>query len=142
MATNKNVFSKLIEGIQKNVSEAVKLSAKLLETKMKSNADEVDHSLRELAKLGHPYAVAHPKQIHDPNYTVHSQSGDLLRAIKTEITGEFSAKIGVDEHLAPHVADVVFGSNVMVSRDFIVGSLNESKVDIIVTIKNSIFKEI
>ena len=37
-----------------------------------------DHSLRELALMGHPYGFTHPKLIHEPDVIVHIQSGDYL----------------------------------------------------------------
>lgn len=45
---------------------------------------EGDHSLRELALMGHPYGFKHPAEIHDPDVIVHVQSGayrDALKAI-------------------------------------------------------------
>lgn len=41
-----------------------------------------DHSLRELAMMGHPYGFTHPQQIHDPDVVVHIQSGDYAKALR------------------------------------------------------------
>jgi len=43
-----------------------------------------DHSLKELADLGHPYAAAHPNPPHsDP--IVHVQTGEYLAGIRVEL---------------------------------------------------------
>lgn len=57
----------------------------------RSVVSEGDHSLRDLAELGHPYGFKHPQQIHDPDVEVHVQSGayrEALRAISPIGTGE------------------------------------------------------
>lgn len=44
-----------------------------------------DHSLKDLAAMGHPYSAAHGFQIHDPDETVHEQqSGQYLSALTVE----------------------------------------------------------
>lgn len=43
---------------------------------------ESDHSLRDLALLGHPYSAAHPQEIHDPDILVHVQRGDYRAALR------------------------------------------------------------
>lgn len=41
-----------------------------------------DHSLADLAKMGHPYGFKHPAIIHDPDEMVHRQTGEYLDALK------------------------------------------------------------
>lgn len=41
-----------------------------------------DHTLRQLAEMGHPYGHKHPAQIHDPDVLVHVQSGEYLAHLK------------------------------------------------------------
>ncbi len=41
-----------------------------------------DHSLRQLALMGHPYGYEHPQQIHDPDVVVHIQSGEYQKALR------------------------------------------------------------
>ena len=41
-----------------------------------------DHSLKDLADMGHPYATRDPHNPHDPPEQVHTHSGDLLRGLK------------------------------------------------------------
>lgn len=42
---------------------------------------EDDHSLQDLARMGHPYAVRRPANPHDPPETVHQQTGALLAGL-------------------------------------------------------------
>lgn len=44
--------------------------------------DASDHSLKELAAMGHPYGFRHPQVIHDPDEIVHRQTGEYLDALK------------------------------------------------------------
>lgn len=55
-------------GVTQALDEAFEKSYELI------TAD--DHSLKDLADLDHPYSVRAPQQIHLPDETVHSQSGD------------------------------------------------------------------
>lgn len=41
-----------------------------------------DHTLKELALMGHPYSAAHGFPIHDPDVVVHMQSGRYESALK------------------------------------------------------------
>jgi hypothetical protein len=43
---------------------------------------ETDHTLRELALMGHPYGFTHPQQIHDPDEIIHRQSGAYLGGLR------------------------------------------------------------
>ena len=43
-----------------------------------------DHSLKDLAAMGHPYSKREPQVIHTPDETVHEQSGDYERALRVE----------------------------------------------------------
>lgn len=53
-----------------------------------------DHSLRELALMGHPYGYTHAQIIHDPDVTVHIQSGDYVSHLRRDTPrGSFGAII-------------------------------------------------
>jgi hypothetical protein len=43
-----------------------------------------DHTLKDLAKMGHPYGFKHPQEIHDPDVIVHIQSGRYEKALKVQ----------------------------------------------------------
>jgi len=40
-----------------------------------------DHSLKDLAALGHPYARRDPQPIHDPMEQIHARAGDIVRGL-------------------------------------------------------------
>jgi hypothetical protein len=40
-----------------------------------------DHTLQDLARMGHPYSKAHPDNPHDPPEVVHVQSGALISGL-------------------------------------------------------------
>lgn len=44
--------------------------------------NEADHSLHDLAVLGHPYSKEHPQQIHDPDEIVHAQTGEYIESLR------------------------------------------------------------
>ncbi len=86
----------------------------------------MDHDLKQLRKMGHPYALKSTKEIHDPPHQVHIQSGDLQNAIKMEVLDDGRRiRVGVDDSEAPHAAAVILGTSRMVSRDFVRGSYEE-----------------
>lgn len=72
LAVQKAAMLGVINGLQVAHAEADKIIS----------AD--DHSLKELAQLGHPYSKADPQVIHTPDETVHIQSGDYERALRVE----------------------------------------------------------
>lgn len=85
-----------------------------------------DHTLQDLRKLGYPYSVRDPRGIHDPEWQVHEQSGEMVDAVRIEETRK-GFRIGVDDALAPHAIFVVFGTSKMISRDFITGSIRQTE---------------
>ena len=101
-----------------------------------------DHSLRDLASLGHPYAKRHgPKgsPIHDPYWQVHKQSGQLLSSKESGVEpasisfGRLTsaAFVKLDDNKAPHAWSVIYGTTRMIPRPFLMLSI-ESKKDIFV----------
>lgn len=83
-----------------------------------------EHTLEELARLGHPYAVRHPQAIHRPPWLVHTQSGELASAFKIQDEEYFYSgiriKVGFDfADSPPWVVWVLFGTQKMVPRDFL-----------------------
>jgi len=117
----------------KRAEKANKESAQLLYEKRRENISLTDHSLRDLRRLGYPYSRVRPKKIHDPEWLVHVQKGQLLDSLKevTKVTPmRFTPKVGCDEEVAPHVQCIVMGTSKMVSRDFIRGSFEEVQDEI------------
>lgn len=90
---------------------------------IKRNITRKDHSLEQLAELDHPYAVRHGNiQIHTSEpWVVHEQTGRMAAAMfngpATSKAGNPAYEVGVDENRAPHVRDVIQGTDVMLARD-------------------------
>jgi len=102
--------------------------ANIIERSIREKASLTCHSLETLARMGHPYAVRDPRNPHSPPYLIHTQSGKLLNAIGQrleETKDKITIYVGVDEDKAPHVQYLIFGTEKMISRDFISGAFNE-----------------
>lgn len=63
---------------------------------------ETDHSLRDLALMGHPYSAAHPQAIHDPDVIVHMQDGTVQKLETSD--NRFTSGIRT-EHMLTHYRD-------------------------------------
>lgn len=98
-----------------------------------------DHTLRELALMGHPYGFTHPQEIHDPDELVHLQSGkyrDALRKISPR--GSFGeiveGEINIDDSQAELDRWIQEGSSKMRARpwmQWVVDQYGEDFADII-----------
>lgn len=123
-------------GALKNLDRVMDIVRFRLDAKIRENITLRDHSLEDLAKMGHPYAKRHgPKGmgIHDPYYQVHEQSGQLRSALQSGIVPakieggrvEAIAYAGLDEYIAPHAAHVIWGTSKMIPRPVLEGSRQE-----------------
>jgi hypothetical protein len=65
------------EGAFQGVLLAMNAAFKACETLITAD----DHSLRELARMGHPYGFTNPQEIHDPDVVIHMQSGKYAKAL-------------------------------------------------------------
>ena len=101
----------------------------MLYNKVVEFASLADHDLEALRALGYPYSAEHPQTIHEPPWLVHIQSGQLRKAIKVEKTKK-GWRVGIDEGIAPHAKFVIFGTEKMVSRDFLVEALKAIREDV------------
>lgn len=52
-----------------------------------------DHTLKQLADMGHPYGFSHPQIIHQPDVSVHRQDDDLYDGLKVEYPHGLSDQI-------------------------------------------------
>ena len=127
----------------------IEKSATKLYEKIQERAGVVDiHTPAVLEDMGHPYAKRDPRNPHFPPYIVHKQSGDLFRAIKrpkykqTETTSEARVEIDEEELVFDYARDVLFGSSVMIGRNFLSGSLEEIKKEVISDAKESLKKTV
>ncbi|MBU6287601.1 MAG: hypothetical protein KGS10_05510 [Chloroflexi bacterium] len=119
-----------LEGAERIAATAAVGAAGLeLHAAIKDNISLRDHSLDDLAAMGHPYARRHGAiQIHrtggggtlaNPENRVHTQSGALLGALRHGPTGTTtpSYRVWLDPAAAPHAVHVVYGTKVMLPRD-------------------------
>lgn len=121
----RKVLEKFEKVTIKGAKKAVRKTANLLREKMVENASLTDHSLDELEKLGHPYAVRSPQGLHNPDFQLHMQSGKLSDNIEMAEVSDKEYFVGVDEAKVPYIRHVLRGTQFMIARDFITGSLNE-----------------
>lgn len=121
----------------------------LLNDKVTDNMSHTDHSLDDLRRMGHPYAKRNPQHIHDPDFIVHTQSGEMLAGKiagveEASVSGGklvASAYVGIRESVA-HAPAVIFGTSKMVPRDFLRGSLAQVKDDAFNILRRSLNKAI
>ncbi|MCP4599190.1 MAG: hypothetical protein GY847_01410 [Proteobacteria bacterium] len=109
-------------------AQAVEAVTKVLFKAVKDNATLTDHTLEDLAEMGHPYSTRAPQDIHDPNWLVHTQSGELASALYSTSGHAGSiiwGEVGINVDEAPHVLFVIYGTSKMVSRDFFAETINE-----------------
>jgi phage-related minor tail protein len=131
-------FQRQVEGVQvtlqniekyrtkfrRNLPKIVSKAAKDLRDRMKENAGLADHDLQDLKELGHPYSTKYQGEpLHDPPWFVHTQSGDLQKAIRSKThkrRNAVTAQVGIlNESEAPHAKHVIMGTSCLVSRDFV-----------------------
>jgi len=124
-------------------AETAKMNARLalaggiVESNVKQHASETDHSLADLAAMGHPYsrrysagAAPHPDDV------VHQQSGTLYANIEKsqDLNAIHSTvAVGVDESKVPYIGDLITGTSKMRPRNFLGGAFRESLGDVITT---------
>jgi hypothetical protein len=118
------------QAMKKFVQGRVKVATNRVHKRVRKNLNKVDHSLKRLRELGHPYAVRNPRNPHRRiPWTVHRQSGDLLRALMEPFFSfgdDFAIGfVEVDEGIAPHARWVLFGTPTMIARNFLARSLDE-----------------
>ena len=124
------------EALKRVMRSKVRRIAALVKQQIIDNISLEDHSLEELRALGYPYSRENPQSLHSPEYLVHKQNGDLVKAIFIRPSADgLHMSIGVDITMAPHAAEIIFGTSKMVSRDFISGSLTEVQPQIDAIIK-------
>ena len=111
-------------------------AGEIVQETVETQAALVDHTLEDLAELGHPYSTRYPKNYgpHGDDTQVHMQSGHLMRSKKrTENLGtvKSSVAVGVSESDVPYIEDLITGTAVMRPRNFIGRGFSESKDEVI-----------
>lgn len=123
-------------GFLKHVNKTMVKVKKVVDKEITKNMSLTDHSLKDLARLGHPYARRYGmmgRHLHTPYWQVHKQSGQLLGSKKSgtdkaSITlGRLkaSAWVELDEGRAAYAPMVIYGTSKMIPRDFMRLSLKK-----------------
>lgn len=121
----------------------------LLSGQIRKNISLTDHSLQDLKELDHPYASRHGSEgarIHEPYWQVHTQSGEMLSGLVDGVEDAdiaFGGKLTAEAwagiaDFVEHAKNVVFGTSRMIPRDFLNGSLQEIKGQIMETLSRSL----
>ena len=116
----------------------------VLDAAVTRNISLTDHTLKDLADMGHPYSRRSGTSLHDPNYQVHRQSGDLLRGkfsgVETAniISGTLDAAAWVGIQGVDYAVHLVFGTSKMLPRDFLRGSLSEVREEALNILRRSL----
>jgi hypothetical protein len=112
---------------------AATAAGEVLIAAVRTNASLTDHSLKDLARLDHPYARRHGSiQIHkgssstllDTRSSVHMRTGRFVRSIrgyvaKTSKGSSIRYNVIADRRVAKHAGYVIQGTRVMLPRDII-----------------------
>ncbi|WP_196607431.1 hypothetical protein [Pectinatus frisingensis] len=116
------------------MNSRIGLAGDVLETNVKLNASLTDHTLEDLAKMGHPYSK---KKATDsgphPDDIVHNQSGTLYGAIQRNDNMSdtvASVEVGVSESDVSYIKDLITGTPKMRPRNFLAKGLRDSKDNI------------
>ena len=121
-------------GFLKHVNKTMVKVKVSLDKEVTKNISVADHTQKELAAMGHPYAKRHGlhgSPIHDPYWLIHTQTGTLLSAkksgiVEASINGsalKAAAYVGLNEAIAPYALGLIYGTSKMIPRDALTGSL-------------------
>ncbi len=136
---SENIFGRDLRVFSKTLKEGLMKSAEVLQEKMQENASLTDHTLKDLAAMGHPYSVRNPANPHDPPYLIHEQTGDLKNQIEiTESPKGFSLTVGVDGDKVPYLPYLIHGTSKMIPRNFISESYREALPDMILAMESTL----
>lgn len=132
-------------GLMKHINSLMKQIESRLREAISKNISLTDHTLEDLAAMGHPYAAAHPANPHRPEYQVHSQSGQMLGGLISGTSDASFNASGVTAEAYAGITDavdyalfVIFGTSKMVPRDFLTGSLEEIRDQVFSLLQNNL----
>ncbi len=91
-----------------------------------------DHSLKDLAKMGHPYAVRDPHNPHSPGESVHTQRGDYLRALTVtrpqgNVQGIVEGKVSIEGDMKERDRWIQQGTKKMIARPWMAYVVRENR---------------
>ena len=123
-------------------SQGMEKGKQILENAVKGNIVKDMHTLQWLAAHDHPYSVVNPNNPHpEKPYIVHQQTGNLLRSVRSGTrarAGSAEVWVGIDEAKAPYARYLIEGTPRMIRRDFLSGSRDEVKGEVLRAMKMSV----
>ncbi len=130
--SREKIFGRDLRVFSKKLKSKLEKAAEVLQEKMKENASLTDHTLKDLAAMGHPYSLSNPANPHDPPYLIHEQTGTLKDNIEiTSSPQKFRVTVGVDEDKVHYIPYLIYGTSKMIARDFLSGSFKEALPEMI-----------
>ena len=115
-------------GLDAIAEPAMHAGGKVFKIAMQEAVSVRDHSLEQLADMGHPYARRGGAiKVHGGKPLVHTRSGQMLAALKVEKKGKRAIRLGFDTSVAPHANYVIQGTRVMLPRDVFRFVYNDDK---------------
>jgi hypothetical protein len=115
----------------------IAIAGGIVETSVKEQASLTDHTLKELADMGHPYSKRYPvDSAPHPDNEVHRQSGLLYDNIeKQENLNQVhsTVEVGVSEDKVPYIEDLITGKGRQRPRNFIGSGFRKSLDEVIAT---------
>jgi hypothetical protein len=127
----------ICECLERNIEKATRS----LRDKIHENISLTCHSLRELRRMGHPYARRRPRNPHSPGYLIHLQSGELRKSLYfgfAKEREEIQGWVGLDESRAPYARFLLLGTSKMIPRDVLGGSLMEKREELFEIMKEGL----
>lgn len=114
-------------------------AGKVLEEGVRNHAQLMDHSLKKLAEMGHPYARRLPMDSGPhPDQMIHIQSGLLYKNVEkvVELSGNHAlVAVGIDERKVPYIGYLIYGTSKMRPRDFLGFAWMERRAQVLAIIQ-------
>lgn len=112
--------AKFLRDTKAAMARAVDQAADLLLAQIKQNISRIDHSLRDLELLGHPYRQGSPAGNPHPDWIVHIQSGKLIAGtakLPVSLQGN-RIRAGITSS-SPYTWYLLLGTRLMRPRDYV-----------------------
>ena len=127
-------------GFLNHVNKVMETVRKSVDDEITSNMSLTDHSLSDLASMGHPYSTSGGggRVPHSPEWLIHKQSGRLLQSKSSgidkadinfgKLTSRAWVKLNSDQ--VKYAEYIIWGTSKMIPRDVLQGSLMLKKNEV------------
>lgn len=119
---------------------AIDKSAELLLAEMRILTSRIDHDLKQLREMGHPYRVAAEQGFPHSDWIVHNQSATLLAGLK-----RFPAAVSQDQIEAEIISEAYYswflllGTEKMRARDFVSAAIINREKEVEAILERAFF---